>query len=87
MQKNEKNKAKDNLWLKQAGFFIVVLAWIVAIYFKKEMSGGLLIAVFIVLVLLTLGVLLVLNRAFFGLTASSMKTTDEQKGEENKDEK
>ena len=38
MRKNEKNRAKDNIWLKQAGFFALVLAWILAIYFKNDLS-------------------------------------------------
>ena len=84
MQKKGKSKAKDNIWLKQAGFFIVVLAWILAIFFKNELSRPMMITVFILLVVATIFVLFWLNRAFFGLTASS--ATDEsskEKGQED----
>lgn len=68
MRKNEKNRAKDNIWLKQAGFFALVLAWILAIYFKNDLSKTMMIIVFILLVIATFFVIFWLNRVFFGLT-------------------
>lgn len=67
MRKNEKNRAKDNIWLKQAGFFALVLAWILAIYFKNDLSKTMMIIVFILLVIATFFVIFWLNRVFFGL--------------------
>ncbi|ARD94405.1 hypothetical protein LLI816_09645 [Lactococcus lactis subsp. lactis] len=68
MRKNEKNRAKDNIWLKQASFFALVLAWILAIYFKNDLSKTMMIIVFILLVIATFFVTCWLNRVFFGLT-------------------
>lgn len=68
MRKNEKNRAKDNIWLKQAGFFALVLAWILAIYFKNDLSKTMMIIVFILLVIATFFVIFWLNRVFVGLT-------------------
>ena len=79
MQKDGKNKAKDNLWLKQGAFFVLVLLWVLAIYFKNQLANWQIIAVFIILLLATSLVVFWLNRAFLGLTHVQKKTDSDEK--------
>ena len=84
MRKNEKNKAKDNIWLKQAGFFALVLAWILAIYFKNDLSKTMMIIVFILLVLATFFVIFWLKRVFFRLRTQSKENDLESSQDKEK---
>jgi len=74
----------NNIWLKQAGFFALVLAWILAIYFKNDLSKTMMIIVFILLVLATFFVIFWLNRVFFGLTSQSKENDLESSQDKEK---
>ena len=64
-EKNQPNKSSNRqLWLKQAGFILLVLLWLAAILFKHQMTGPVRIIVFVVLLLLTAGELVWLNKTF-----------------------
>lgn len=67
MQKDEKNKLKDNIWLRQLLLVLIILLWVFAILFKNQMNGTLRIFVLIGLLLFSLLGVYWINRAFFAV--------------------
>lgn len=67
MSKEEKNKFKDNIWLKELAFFGLVLCWGLLIIFKAKLNPTLQMILFLLLVIATILGLYYINRAFLGI--------------------
>ncbi|AYG00985.1 hypothetical protein [Lactococcus allomyrinae] len=67
MQKDGKNKFKDNIWFRQGVLIFLILVWVVAILFRNQMSMGIRIIVMVVLLAFSIATVYWINRAFFGI--------------------
>lgn len=67
MQKDGKNKFKDNVWFRQGMLVFLILIWVLAILFRNQMSIGIRIIVMIVLLAFSIVAVYWINRAFFGI--------------------
>jgi len=67
MQKDGKNKFKDNIWFRQGVLIFLILVWVLAILFRNQMSIGIRVIVMVVLLAFSIVTVYWINRAFFGI--------------------